>query len=125
MSEFEDASAAAMRPTPWLLVLSGRPGTGKTTLGRSLVEASGACYLRVDVVETALGRTHQQVGVDGYVVVHELAASNLLLGTLSSLTRSIPCRKRAPHGQTPQRERARGWCLWRPICRIGRSIGAE
>ena len=40
-----------------------------------------ACYLRVDVVETALGRLGNEVGPDEYVVIQELAASNLLLGS--------------------------------------------
>lgn len=81
MIELENTSAAAARPTPWLLVLSGRPGTGKTTLGKALAQSTGACFLRVDVVETALRQGREQIGADGYIVVHELAASNLLLGT--------------------------------------------
>lgn len=65
---------------PLLLVLAGLPGTGKTTLSRRLSRERGACYLRVDVVETALVREGATVGATGYVVVHELAVSNLLLG---------------------------------------------
>ena len=41
---------------PWLCVLAGRAGTGKTTLAQALARATGACCLRVDAVETALGR---------------------------------------------------------------------
>lgn len=59
----------------------GRPGTGKTTLAKGLASATRACYLRVDAVETALGRLRNDVGADGYVVIHELAVSNLLLGS--------------------------------------------
>ncbi len=66
---------------PWLLVIAGRPGTGKTTLAKGLASTTRACYLRVDAVETALGRLRNDVGADGYVVIHELAASNLMLGT--------------------------------------------
>jgi predicted kinase len=65
---------------PWLLVVSGRPGTGKSTLARSVVRATGACYLRVDVVETALAPARDEVGADGYAAVHGLALSNLELG---------------------------------------------
>lgn len=65
---------------PWLCVLAGRSGTGKTTLAKQLAQATGACYLRVDAVETALYRVQEHVGAAGYVVVHEVAASNLLLG---------------------------------------------
>ena len=73
----------AVEPTsrPWLLVVAGRPGTGKTTFAKSLAAAMRACYLRVDVVETALGRLGNEVGPDEYVVIQELAASNLLLGS--------------------------------------------
>ena len=64
-----------------LVVLSGRPGTGKTTVAREVAPSLGACYLRVDAAETALARAGVEVGVEGYAVVHELAVSNLLLGT--------------------------------------------
>jgi predicted kinase len=63
-----------------LTVVSGRPGTGKTTLATSLVRIRHACYLRVDAAETALRRTGLPVGIEGYAVIHELAVSNLLLG---------------------------------------------
>lgn len=62
-------------------MVAGRPGTGKTTLAKGLAGATGACYLRVDAVETALLRAGNDVGTEGYFVVHELAASNLLVGT--------------------------------------------
>lgn len=63
-----------------LVVFSGRPGTGKTTIAREVARRIGACYLRVDAAETALARIGAAVGVGGYAVVHELAVSNLLLG---------------------------------------------
>ena len=65
---------------PLLLVFSGLPGTGKTTLARRLSRKRGACYLRVDAVETALARLGATVDARGYAVVHELAVSHLLLG---------------------------------------------
>lgn len=65
---------------PWLCVLAGRAGTGKTTLARGIVRATAACYLRVDAVETALARVRDDVGAEGYAVVHEVAASNLQVG---------------------------------------------
>lgn len=65
---------------PWLCVVAGRAGTGKTTLASGLARTFGACYLRVDAVETALQRTGVLVGPGGYAVAHELAVSNLLIG---------------------------------------------
>lgn len=69
-----------MDTTPKLIVLSGRPGTGKTTLATAFARHVRACYLRVDAAETALERTGLTVGTEGYAVIHELAVSNLLLG---------------------------------------------
>lgn len=65
---------------PWLLVLAGRPGTGRTTLAANLVRATGATCLRVDAVETALAAGPGSVGAAGYGISHALARSNLLLG---------------------------------------------
>lgn len=65
---------------PRLCVLAGRPGTGKTTLAKALARDLGACYLRVDAVETALRGAGIEPGAAGYAVAHELAAANLLLG---------------------------------------------
>lgn len=67
-------------PTATLTVVSGRPGTGKTTLARELTRSRRSCYLRVDAAETALARSGLAVGAEGYAVIHELAVSNLLLG---------------------------------------------
>lgn len=66
--------------TATLTVISGRPGTGKTTLATSLARRLRSCYLRVDAAETALRRTGLPVGIEGYAVIHELAVSNLLIG---------------------------------------------
>lgn len=40
--------------TGQLVLLSGLPGTGKSTLGRALAEATGGVHLEVDVVEAAI-----------------------------------------------------------------------
>lgn len=77
----EDDRQLPPQRRPWLMVLAGRPGTGKTTLAKAVAAATGACYLRVDAVETALSRVRDDVTVEGYVVVHELAVSNLMLGS--------------------------------------------
>ena len=66
-----------------LVALAGKPGTGKTTLARGLATALQAVYLRIDAIETAVirsGVARPPVGIVGYVVAHEVARSNLLLG---------------------------------------------
>ncbi|WP_419736083.1 AAA family ATPase [Pseudomonas sp. COR18] len=68
-----------------LIVFSGLPGTGKTTLARALAETTGAVYLRIDTIEQAIrnsGVLAQGVGRSGYLVANELALSNLRLGRL-------------------------------------------
>lgn len=67
---------------PLLIVVSGRPGTGKTTLCKQLSRILRASYLRVDAAETALARLGGTVGAAGYAVVSELAVSNLELGAV-------------------------------------------
>jgi predicted kinase len=69
---------------PLLVVLAGRPGTGKTTLSRRLAVELRAGYVRVDAIETALVRTgtaEPPVGRVGYAIAHEIALGMLRLGT--------------------------------------------
>ncbi|WP_144172319.1 AAA family ATPase [Pseudomonas sp. Kh13] len=66
-----------------LIVFSGLPGTGKTTIAKGLVDTMGALYLRIDTIEQAIrnsGVLAQGVGRSGYMVANELALSNLDLG---------------------------------------------
>lgn len=66
-----------------LIVFSGLPGTGKTTIAKALAGQSGAVYLRIDTIEQAIrdaGVLEQGVGSSGYQVANALALSNLLLG---------------------------------------------
>lgn len=64
-----------------LVVVTGLPGTGKTTLARGLCPLLRATHLRVDAIETAVERvTGAPAGVIGYAVAHELASGDLLLG---------------------------------------------
>ncbi|NVZ20631.1 AAA family ATPase [Pseudomonas costantinii] len=66
-----------------LIVFSGLPGTGKTTIATELTRQTGAVYLRIDVIEQALrdaGVLAGDVGASGYGVANALALSNLRLG---------------------------------------------
>jgi predicted kinase len=66
-----------------LIVLSGLPGTGKTSIARILVRQCHATYLRIDTIEQAILaslRVPNDFGAVGYVVAYELAKTNLCLG---------------------------------------------
>jgi predicted kinase len=65
-----------------LIVLSGLPGVGKTTLAKELARRTGAQHLRIDSIEQAL--RHSSMGAcpiedTGYLVAHAVAADNLRL----------------------------------------------
>lgn len=68
-----------------LIVLSGLPGTGKTTIARALVGKRSAVYVRVDEFEHPLkarsGFAHD-IGAAGYAVAFAIASSNLKLGNM-------------------------------------------
>jgi predicted kinase len=69
---------------PVLVVLSGRPGVGKTTISRRLGASLRAAVLRVDVIESAITRSGTErvpVGPVGYAVAAEVARSCLAVGT--------------------------------------------
>ncbi|HQT66606.1 MAG: hypothetical protein B7Z78_02645 [Rhodospirillales bacterium 20-60-12] len=65
---------------PCLVVFSGLPGTGKTTMSKLLSAKLNAIYLRIDAIEQgmkAAGAKH--IGAAGYVVAQAVAEANLLL----------------------------------------------
>lgn len=65
-----------------LIVFTGLPGTGKTTLASRLARELGAVYLRLDVIEQAIREAGiaTDVGTSGYRVANGLALGNLRLG---------------------------------------------
>lgn len=63
-----------------LIVFSGLPGTGKTTLAKTLADSLNAVYLRIDSIEQALrtsGALRGDVGSSGYEVANIVALDNL------------------------------------------------
>jgi predicted kinase len=65
-----------------LVVLSGLPGVGKTTIARELTRATGAVYVRIDSIEQALRIAGLQVEGEGYSVAYAVAGDNLRLGRI-------------------------------------------
>jgi len=65
-----------------LIVFSGLPGSGKTTLARQLATRRSATYLRIDSIEHVLRSTlpDSAIGPAGYAVAQAIAGGNLSLG---------------------------------------------
>lgn len=66
-----------------LIILSGLPGTGKSTIARVLAQRLGAFHLRVDAIEMALWHSELKIRKSedaGYRACYALAEENLRLG---------------------------------------------
>jgi predicted kinase len=65
-----------------LIIFSGLPGSGKSTLGAVLAWRLKGTYLRIDTIEQGLRDICQMARVqgEGYELAHLLAADNLRLG---------------------------------------------
>jgi predicted kinase len=63
-----------------LIVLSGLPGVGKTTIARELARSLTAVHVRVDSIEQALRQSGLVVEAEGYAVAQAVAADNLRVG---------------------------------------------
>jgi predicted kinase len=68
-----------------LIIFSGLPGSGKSTIARALAQRLGAVYLRIDTIEQAIrdaDQTNKEMGPAGYFVAYELARENLKIGSI-------------------------------------------
>lgn len=65
-----------------LIVLSGLPGTGKTTIARKLANELAAVYLRIDSIEQSIRGAGRPVESEGYSVARAVAEDNLRLGRI-------------------------------------------
>ena len=63
-----------------LVILSGLPGTGKTTVASVVATTVGAIHLRIDSIEQALRNIGREIEADGYVAAYAIAEDNLRLG---------------------------------------------
>lgn len=67
-----------------LIIFSGLPGSGKSTVAKIVTQRLGAVYLRVDTVEQAIRSVSEpghKIGPEGYFVIYGLASENLKLGS--------------------------------------------
>ena len=65
-----------------LIVVSGLPGTGKTTIARKLASELAAVYLRIDSIEQSMRAAGWPVEGEGYRVAYAVAEDNLRLGRI-------------------------------------------
>ena len=65
-----------------LIVVSGLPGVGKTTIARELARVTRAVHVRIDAIEQALRDAGQEVFGEGYLLAHGVAEEHLREGLI-------------------------------------------
>jgi predicted kinase len=82
-----------------LVILSGLPGVGKTTIARELAAALTAVHVRIDSIEQALRDAGLAVEEEGYRVAYAVAEDNLRLGriVIADCVNPWPLTRRAWH----------------------------
>ncbi|WP_341516608.1 AAA family ATPase [Citrobacter gillenii] len=66
-----------------LIIFSGLPGSGKSTIAQALAKKLNAVYLRIDTIEQAIREAEneeREMGPQGYFVAYNLARENLKMG---------------------------------------------
>jgi len=63
-----------------LIVFSGLPGSGKSTIATALARQISAVHIRIDTIEQALRDAGQAVDVAGYLAGYGVARDNLRVG---------------------------------------------
>lgn len=66
---------------PYLIVLGGLPGAGKTSIAKILAARLGYFHVRIDTIEqTLLKENCLKIGHEGYLVAYAIAVDNLRCG---------------------------------------------
>jgi predicted kinase len=79
------AKIAGTEPENMLIILSGLPGVGKTTIARELARQMEAVHVRIDSIEAAILQSpiaQRSLDDRGYTVAYAVAADNLRVGRI-------------------------------------------